>query len=303
MMETSSQHPTRSITLHDAICEFLVAKQVERLSKNTLESYTIVLGQFERFMGADIQINQIAIADIRNYLGSLTKAKPKTIINTHAVLSSLWTWAIGEGVCIEHIVRKIQPPKPDQLQVKPLSRDDVMKLMAAAEADDRAMVKALLLTMIDTGVRASEVTGLRIKDLKGSTISVFGKGAKWRDVPLSRRTMQALIIYLDQRGPMSQKDPLFPSLESESGHEPMSRHGLLKLIYRLGRKAGVPDVHPHKFRHTFALNYLINGGDAISLQKLLGHTSLDMVKRYVNLANDNLQEIHQRASPVENWKL
>jgi site-specific recombinase XerD len=86
------------------------------------------------------------------------------------------------------------------------------------------------------------------------------------------------------------------------GHE-MNRSRLLKILVSLGKRSGVSDVHPHRFRHTFAIQYLRNGGDPYTLQALLGHSSLDMVKVYLRIAQIDIDTAHRRASPVNNWKL
>lgn len=72
---------------------------------------------------------------------------------------------------------------------------------------------------------------------------------------------------------------------------------------RLGAKAGVQDCHPHRFRHTFAVNFLRNGGNAFEIQMALGHTTLQMVQTYLALAQADLDAAHRKASPVENWRL
>jgi integrase/recombinase XerD len=83
----------------------------------------------------------------------------------------------------------------------------------------------------------------------------------------------------------------------------LASSGLLQLIRRLGDRAGVNHAHPHRFRHTFAINFLRNGGNAFVLQMLLGHSTMEMVKRYLALAQADAQATHRRASPVANWRL
>jgi site-specific recombinase XerD len=83
----------------------------------------------------------------------------------------------------------------------------------------------------------------------------------------------------------------------------LDRTILRRLIHTTGERAGVADAHPHRFRHTFAITFLRNGGNVFALQTILGHESLEMVKRYLKIAQTDLQKAHQDASPVMNWLL
>ena len=84
---------------------------------------------------------------------------------------------------------------------------------------------------------------------------------------------------------------------------PMDRVVLLEMLKDLGAKVGVADCHPHRFRHTFAINFLRNGGNVYELQMALGHTTLEMVRVYLALAETDLQRAHEEASPVTKWRL
>jgi site-specific recombinase XerD len=118
-------------------------------------------------------------------------------------------------------------------------------------------------------------------------------------IPFSADTAKALWEYaVAERADAPANEAFFVGAQG-----PLTRSGLLQLVRSLGERAGVPDVHPHRFRHTFAVNFLINGGDPYALQDLLGHESMEMVRRYVHLAATNLVTAHQKASPVANWRL
>jgi site-specific recombinase XerD len=86
-------------------------------------------------------------------------------------------------------------------------------------------------------------------------------------------------------------------------NQPLKRRRLLENIQYVGKKAGVVDVTIHRFRHTFAINYLRNGGDVYTLQRILGHTTLSMVKRYLAIAQADVEKAHRKASPVAKWGL
>ncbi len=161
--------------------------------------------------------------------------------------------------------------------------------------------RTILLVPLDTGLRASELCELRIKDvdLNNRRLTVLGKGSKERIIPFSAVTSQAIWRYEATRPKDSTNDLVFVTPEGQ----PLDRVGLGELILRIGERAGVTNAHPHRFRHTFAINFLRNGGNAYALQMMLGHSTMEMVKRYLALAQADVEAAHRQASPVANWRL
>ena len=158
--------------------------------------------------------------------------------------------------------------------------------------------KAIVLLMLDTGVRASELCNATIGDcdLQSSRIKVFGKGRKERIIEFSPITGKAIWKYLAGRQNREAGDWLFLT---DDGRK-MGRNTLALLIARIGERAGVKGAHPHRWRHTFAVMALMNGMDAFTLQSSLGHSSMEMVRRYLNVAQVDTARIQRRSSPVAN---
>jgi len=150
--------------------------------------------------------------------------------------------------------------------------------------------------MLDTGLRASEICGLIMVnlDMNNKQITAKGKGKKQRILEISNKTAQTIWRYLITRPKLSDDDSLFVG----KFDLPLTRGGLLQLTKRTGKRAGVRNAHPHRFRHTFAINFLRNGGNIYALQEQLGHSSLDMVKRYLKLSEQDCAAVHRIASPV-----
>jgi integrase/recombinase XerD len=126
------------------------------------------------------------------------------------------------------------------------------------------------------------------------------KGGKGRTVYLGKAARQPVWRYLtDQEDANDHNAPVFLA---QHGH-PSNPNSLRQLIQGIADHAEVKDVYPHKFRHTFAITYLRSGGDILTLQALLGHSSLEMVRHYAQIAEVDIEQAHRKASPADNWRL
>lgn len=156
--------------------------------------------------------------------------------------------------------------------------------------------------LLDTGLRASELCDLQIKDYEPDSGQLYvraGKGNKRRVVYLGQRARLHLWRYLADRQDARPGDPLFASRTNTR----LDRNNLRHMLNTVARQAKVTDVHPHRFRHTFAITFLRNGGNTFALQKLLGHEELSTVLKYVKLAETDIKAAQAAASVVDNWRL
>ena len=307
-----------SLTLSQAINGYFLFARARRLSEHTLDDYQNTFNRFRKFMGDETLINKITVQDVQRFLAEQNDVSKKTVLNYHTGLSALWSWAIQEKFVNKHVVRATPRPKPEKKEIIPFTEAEIKALLASLKQSrsytrpgkiksqhnlpSEMLNRAMILLLLDTGVRASELASLRSYqvDRRNQRIQVMGKGARERTVPFSARTAQALWRYLTTRNELSGGDPLFLKSKSE---RPMTRDALGKILASIGRRTGIPNVYPHRFRHTFAIQFLRNGGDPYTLQRMLGHSTLETVKIYLQLAQIDLDIAHRRASPVDNWNL
>jgi site-specific recombinase XerD len=217
------------ITLSQAVDGFILDKQAERLSPRTLEDYLSSFRKFAAFLAADLPLDQITPDHVRRFmveLGSTPRApggvaprpprilSKKSQLNVHVALSSLWSWAVAQGLAARHVVRDVPRPRPEKRAVLPFSQADLRALLAACEhtgdytrpgkaachntRPTALRDRAILLLLLDTGMRASELCGLSVADLdlKNRQARVFGKGDKERILHFSPATGRALWRYL-----------------------------------------------------------------------------------------------------------
>jgi site-specific recombinase XerD len=305
------------ITFSQAVEGYFIAAHARRLAPGTLTDYDNTFRKFETFLDRDPPLASITPNTIRRFLSSQSALSQKTILNRHVALSALWTWAVNEDIVERHVVRAVKPPRPEKRAIVPYTQADVKAMLAACERS-RAYVRpgkrrcdhqrptaqrdrAIITLLIDTGVRASELCNLRIGDVdfKNHRVLVMGKGRKERILKIDPRTAQVLWRYLVTRDNRRDSDFLFVT----RSNRPINRHNLRHTLKRIGERAGVRNVTVHRFRHTFAIEVLRNHPNAYALQEMLGHETLEMVQRYLRLAQADIERAHEQASPVANWRL
>lgn len=234
---------------------------------------------------------------------TLTKpVKTRTVKDMHGILRTFFRFLVSEGYLPASPMEGLKPPVHRADQIQPLTEDQVRSLLKAAKRSRHPQRnEALVMFLLDTGVRASELCGISFGnvDIVNRKAVVLGKGNKQRAVFFSRETGRMLWRCLRSRE-IDQESPLFQSERSEH----LTRFGLAQLIERLGHDAKIEAVRcsPHTIRHTFAVMFLRAGGSVFTLKEMLGHTDLAMTNRYVALAQADVQNQHRQFSPVENLK-
>jgi integrase/recombinase XerD len=310
----------KPITFSAALTGFQLNVDARHLSPNTVRDYWNTYKKFQAFLAGDPPFAAIDRDQLQRFLADQPGLSNKTILNYHTNLSALWQWASAEQLAPANLLRLIDPPKPERTEIVPFTEYEMKTLLGAVphsrpygrpgkKTTSHALPEALrnraiILTLLDTGARSSELCNLLIYDVElrspDKRISIRqGKGKKDRHIPISPRTAQAIWKYLAGRPGARLDDPLFAT---DSGR-PIDRCNLGNMLESLGARAGVQNVHPHRFRHTFAITFLRNGGDIYTLQAILGHETLEMCRRYLAIAQVDIDAAHRRASPVDNWNL
>lgn len=299
--------------LLNVVEEYLAALRVAGRSPRTIEWYRANLAEFIRFVERDGRAATVADlqpAAVRRWLLALnarpTALAPSSLAGRVRTIKAFGTWVAAELDLPANPVRAVPVPRvPDQL-VPSLRDHEIARLVqAASESRHPQRDLALVILMIDTGMRLSEVAGLTIADvdLVEGRCRVMGKGSRERVVPIGRRTRKALRGWSSARrpGPVA-SSPLFIGPQGAR----LSARGVHQLVRRLARRAGIETrCSPHVLRHTFARAFLTNGGDIFSLQRILGHSprSIQVTRRYVELLDEDLRAVHRQASPADRLAL
>jgi integrase/recombinase XerD len=306
------------LTACSALC---LAREADGLSPETLNIYRWGLKKMAVFISKEI--DEITKDDLVNWFVSLRKSglSESSVHIAWRAMRALFRWALEEKKIKTRPDLSIRKPVVPEPEVHPFSNEEVKRMLVACKFMAEAKTKnrktfvmqrhtekrdrALVLFLLDTGLRASECGRIRYEniDLRECTAEVkpfrSGKKSKPRTVYFSRSTAKALASYVNGFSNIKKTDPLFMTED----YHTMQRDAILKLIVRLGQRANVENAHPHRFRHTFAIQFLRNGGDIFTLQRILGHSSLKMVKKYLEIADSDAANAHRRASPVDNWRL
>ena len=293
--------------LNAAIECFLTYCEAKNLSENTLAYYGYRLATFRRYVeqqDSGLATVEITRRLIRDFVRSEIEACSASTAN-HSVttLRAFFGFLTSDGYLADNPMTGVEKVRQKRALINTFTTEQIEALLASCDKDFLGVRdNALILMLFDTGLRVSELCGLRLGDISWSDqqVLVLGKGNRERRVGFEQAARQALAQYVARRGELK-TDVVFVTCFGD----PLNRHRAAEIVKKRCEMAGVSGVRcsPHTIRHTFAVSYLRDGGDLFSLQKILGHSSLDMTKRYCELSQTDVIERHRLHSPRDRLKL
>jgi site-specific recombinase XerD len=277
--------------------------RAENRSVRTVATYLHGLRQAERFLTAHgTTVEAATRADLEASWPTCSPAAPPAPAATYyKILKVLYGWLVDEGELDTDPMAKMKPPIVPAKQVPVVPADGLKRLFAACSGTsfEARRDTALITLLLDTGARRAEMVGLKLTDvdLDLDVLLVLGKGRRERTLPFGRKAGQALDRYLRAR--TRHKDAELPWLWLGLKGR-LSEWGLVQMLRRRGAQAGLPGLHPHQLRHTFAHEWLVQGGGETDLMQIAGWKSRTMLQRYgASAADTRAREAHRRLSPAD----
>ena len=278
--------------LYDFLCSSGLSTDVTQIGAGEMRTFILYLQQkrcFSNHPYSKAQERGLSGHTINTYMRSIR---------------AFWSWLVEEEIITSNLFSRIKIPKPPRKVIATFSTSQIGSLLGVMNGSAEGYRGAVIvLTLLDTGLRVNELINLRMENvwLQEGLVKVLGKGNKERLVPIGKQIRKLLWRYITQYRPEPARpnpDNLFLTQDGR----PLTKNRVEIIMKRYGRMAGLTGVRcsPHTLRHTFAINFLRNDGDVFSLQKILGHSSLEMTRRYCELANVDIKKAHSIASPVDN---
>ena len=287
--------------------EFIADKKLQGVSPKTLMHYNDTVNYFFTWCRSQ-RLNMEDVATLPRFgklwLTSCTERnlRPYTVHTYGRGLRTFFNWLLQQGH-IEDPLQFICPPAPNS-HIIPLEQKHLKKVIQLFESDHsiRGMRNYCMLRLFcETGMRKSEMAGITLSDVDfdNCSIRIVGKGDKQRFCYFTDRTQIALKRYLQARSQRKTKhDRLWLSVGNQHNNKPFGTDGIRSLLQAIKRQINYKGkLSPHVLRHTFAIMYLENGGDAFSLQQALGHAHVSTTQNYVNYSHTRFKRTIQRYQP------
>lgn len=248
--------------------------------------------------------DELSANQLREFVYSLKDVglAPTTIRRQISALRTYYKFLVGEGMAARDPSERIESPKRWRALPTVLTVAEVDRLLAAPNTDEPLAIRdrALLEFAYATGVRVSELVGLKLQDIlfQDGVARVFGKGAKERLVPVGRRALGAVALYAREIRPTLDRGKSRGILFLNARGTPLSRVGAWGVIKATARRAGLAKrVTPHTLRHSFATHLLEGGADLRAVQEMLGHADLATTQLYTHVDRDYLRTVHKSYHP------
>ena len=293
--------------MDDLLDSFLSYLVVEKgLSENTLESYGRDLKKFLLFIKSRgiTSAREVKYGDILDFM---TRSREEglnatTIVRSMVSVKQFFKYLLSEKVLSEDPTAHIKTPKMKKAIPGVISLDDVESILGAPDESTPEGLRdaAMLEILYATGIRVSELIGLKLNDVNFELgfVVVYGKGSKERVVPIGDKAREKLLSYLRDSRPSLLKGREAKALFVTRRGAGMTRQGFWKIIKAQALKAGVTKkISPHTLRHSFATHLLERGADLRTIQVMLGHSDISTTQIYTHVESERLKEIHKKYHP------
>ncbi len=288
----------------DKFAEFL--KLEKNASEHTIRSYMNDLVELINFINDESKsVSTIDFFILREYITTLydRNLTKTTIERKISTLKSFFKYLTQKGILEENPARMLKFPKKEKKLFKVFNIDDLFNLLELPDKSAPSGLRDALLMelMYGTGVRVSELVGIRLDDIdfEGLRLRVRGKGKKERMIPLAEFHIDFIKKYLSVReGMVSGKTIKTDKLFINKFGTALTDRSVRRIVEKYLKIAGLPlDFSPHSFRHSFATHMLESGADLRTIQSLLGHSSLSTTQKYTHLNLSDILKIYDEAHP------
>jgi site-specific recombinase XerD len=292
--------------LEEAFHLWLESMQARQFSPNTLRGYRVNVGAFLRYLQENLNLttlDAVRPAHIRKWLiyrqqHGVSNAQ---LHNDYRQPRTFWRWCIKEELTTNDPFAKVEKPKLQPTLKPALTPREVEQILQACDGKDwlRLRDKALILLLLDTGLRIHEAHKLTVADAQQETVLIRGKGGKQRVVFLSAEVRLAIKRYLKACPyPLTDDSPLWQGMNGA-----LTLWGIMEVVEKIGKRAGLPKpLGAHTFRRTFATWSLRSGIDLEQLRQLMGHSDYTVLRQYLSLVEADLKQAHQQHSPLNNLR-
>ena len=284
-------------TIERTIVSFLIDRKAQGLSPGTVKTYTHELDLFTRYATPALPIDELSPTLIREYMLHLqtTRNAGGCHIAYRVIRTWLYWWEVEMDGDYKAPIRKVKPPKLSQEPLEPVTMGQVKALLNTCLPDYYGIRdKAMMLLLLDTGLRAMELLSINLEDMDVDTGTILvrnGKGGKPRMVYFQPLTRRSLRRYLKIH---NGNQALFTDNEGVR----LTYSGIRQMLVRRSKYADITNVSAHMFRRAYALEMLRAGTDVFTLSRLMGHADERVLSRYLKLVSSDLQQAHRQNSPV-----
>ncbi len=324
-MSTKKTNQKKSLKLSELIAYYEICNKAEGKSPKTISWYSDNLQRFRSYVISrhhSESIDSIDTKFLREYVLYLMArhrfenhpSNPPTneplsssTIHGHVrTLRAFSNWMLRENLTDTSLAAGIKPPKIVKKVISTLSNEEIASVLHTFNSTSHSQIrnKVIFMLLLDTGLRIGELISLKLDDIHidEGLMKVMGKGKKERMVPIGNKAQKALQSYLFRYRPKPAHSDIDNAFLSVFG-TPITENGVKLMFARLAQGSGIERLHAHLCRHTFATMFLLNGGDVFTLQQILGHSTLEMVRNYVTFASNHVAMQHHKYSPLDRLNL